>query len=805
MQKIYHGLSKEEVSNNQIKYGLNEITKIKRKNFLLIFIQEFNDWLIIVLLIAALVGLIVDRNALFETFIIILILFINALIGSLQEIKAFKTLEGLKTLSNHKSKVIREGIIELVEPKYLTIGDIVVLEKGDKVDADMLVIKSNDLSLDEAILTGESIPINKRIEDKIHSGTFIVKGNGLGQVESIGMNSKLGNIATNLLDSEKQLTPLEEKLAQVGKMIGLISILICFIVFVIELVLGYQMIDAFKSAVSLAVAAIPEGLATVVTVCLAIGVGKMAKENVIIKRLSCVETLGCSNVICTDKTGTLTENKLNIVSVYENELLTNESFNKVSRKLLQYLTILSNSEIDTVDPIDLATKNFLNELDFKFTHYQIKEVTPFNSEAKYMNVKVLLISDEITIYKGAIEVISRLCGIMDDNMLKNANLMMSKGYRVIAIATKNEGLGLIGLQDLPRKDVINSISTAKRAGVNTIMITGDHPKTAYTIASQLNIVNKVDEVISKEEFDKLNDEQLLNNIERYKVYARVNPLDKAKIIKAWQKKGMVVAMTGDGINDAPALKNADIGCAMGSGAEISKDNADLIIVDNNYNTIVKAIKNGRSIYENIKRCCKYLFSSNIGEVLTILIVTLLSLVLKVDLGIPLLPIHLLWINVITDSLPAFGLGIIKAEDDLMKNPPRKKTESFFDRKMVKEILLMGSVIGGLTIIVYFIGLRLNPIYASTMAFLTLSTSQLIHAYNCSSKRSIFNLKTFSNKFLNLSFIIGMTLQVLVIYVKPLSTLFKLKPLPLFYLMICLIIALLVILFSEMFKKTSKRK
>lgn len=804
MNKNFKGLSEKEVLDNQNKYGNNEIIEKKRKNFFLIFIHEFNDWLIIILLIAALVGIIVDRDSLFETFIIILILLINATIGAIQEVKAFKTLEGLKKLSNHKTKVIRNSKIIEIEPKYLTIDDIVLLEKGNLIDADMIVLESNDLSIDESILTGESISIDKRINDFLSSGTYIIRGNGIGKVRSIGMKSKLGEIAGSLIDVEKELTPIEEKLAGVGKIIGLISIIICIFIFVIELLLGYTLIDSFKSAVSLAVAAIPEGLATVVTVCLAIGVSRMAKENVIIKRLACVETLGCSNVICTDKTGTLTENKLKVINIYENRLYKKDEFNKISDSFLKYLAILSKTEILNLDPVDLAIEHLLKELNYNFNDYQIKQVTPFNSEAKYMSVKVLLINEQITIYKGAIEVISKICATMDENALKNANIMMDKGYRVIAIATKDKFLGLLGMQDLPKNDVINSISLAKRAGIKTVMITGDHPKTAFMIAEQLNIASDSSEVITKEEFDLLTEKQLEENVTKYSVYARVSPSDKAKIVKAWQKRDMVVAMTGDGINDAIALKNADIGCAMESGAEISKNSSDLIIVDNNYNSIVKAVKNGRSIYENIKKCCKYLLSSNIGEVLTILVISLLSLILNINLGIPLLPIHLLWINVITDSLPAFGLGIMHGTSDLMKIPPRNKKDSFFDKRMIKDILFMGFIIGFLTIIAYFIGLRLNPIYAQTMAFFTISTSQLFHSYNCSSNRSILNNNLVKNKFLNISFIVGLLLQILVLYSPKISILFKLKPLPMSYLIICILLAFSTIVFNEILKRFTNK-
>lgn len=804
MEKKYEGLTDIETRNNQEKYGLNEIKQVKRKNFIITLINEFNDWLVIILILAAFISLVVDRNSLFESMIIIMILFINAIIGAIQEIKAHKTLDGLKKISSHKVKVIRNNKVVVIEPIYLTIDDIVLLEKGNIIDADMILLEASEISIDESILTGESINIEKKKNDYIYSGTYLVNGNGIGKVINIGMKSKVGLIANEIINVKEEITPLEEKLAQIGKIIGLIAIFICLIVFVIELLLGISVLEAFKSAVSLAVAAIPEGLTTVVTVCLAIGVRRMAKENAIIKRLACVETLGCSNVVCTDKTGTLTQNKQNVVKIYKNKEYSKEQFNQLDTDFLNYINILSTSEnIEIIDPIDIALHDFILNRDFVYKDFNIIKVKPFNSLDKYMRVEVNYQGRKNILYKGAYEQLSNLVRIKPNNSFINIyNDFLENGYRVIAISNEDEILGLIACEDLPRKDVIKTILMANNAGVKTIMITGDHAKTAFSIASQLNITNDIEEVINKDKLDKLTDEELFLNIEKYKVYARVSPMDKVRIVDAWQKKGMIVAMTGDGVNDAPALKKADIGCAMGNGAEISKECADIILVDSNYNTIIKAIKNGRGIYENIKRCCKYLLSSNIGEVLTILIVVLLSLITKIDLGIPLLAIHLLWINVITDSLPAFGLGLLDNSDELMKKKPRDKKEHFFDKNMSLDILFMGTVIGLITVITYFIGLRINNQIAPTMAFFTLSTSQLFHSYNCINDKSIFNEKILKNKFLNISFIIGLLLQFLVIYNSKVNVIFKLKPLKFPILLLCLLMSLLVILFSEI-KKSLK--
>ena len=807
MKNNYIGLNDVEIKDNQKKYGLNELNKEKKDNVFIVYIKQFNDWLVIILILAALLSLIVDPHSLFESFIILLILFVNAFIGAVQEIKSAKTLEGLKKLTNHQTKVIRNNNIVLIEPKYLTIDDIVIIEKGIMVDADMVVLESTSLQIDESLLTGESLLVNKNIGENMYSGTFVVNGSGIGKVIKIGMNSKIGSIASELISIKEEITPLEDKLSQIGKIIGLIAILICICVFLIELLLKISLIEAFKSAVALAVAAIPEGLATVVTVCLAIGVKRMANQNAIIKKLASVETLGCSSIICTDKTGTLTENKQKVVNIYIDKLYDSNSFGNIDKKYLDMLYVTSKLDSDElIDPIDIAIINMLEKLNYNNASYKIEKLKPFNSTDKYLSCNYISNGKEYFIYKGAFDRLSNMVkNKLSNDMLKASDSMMEKGYRVIGLANKEEVLCIIGMQDTIRKDIVTTINQAKTAGLRTIMITGDHSKTAYSIACEVNIVREAKEVITKEELDLMSEEQLEKNIDKYSVFSRVDPLDKVKIIRAWQKRNKIVAMVGDGINDSIALKKADIGCVMGDGAEISKSSADIILTDSNYNTLIKAVKNGRGIYENIKKCVKYLLSSNIGEVLVIFLVLLISLITNINLGVPLLSIHLLWINLITDSLPAFGLGLMNPSDDLMKVPPRNHEENFFDKKMVTEILFMGVTIGLLSVIAYFIGLRIDSPYASTMAFFTLSTSQLIHSYNCSTERSVFNKKTLQNKFLNYSFIIGIVLQVVVLYISGLNTLFKLKPLPLNLLSISVLLSLLILIISEFRKKIENNK
>ena len=801
MSEKYIGLTDVEVKENQNKYGLNVLKEPKKQNVLMVFLKEFNDWLVIILIIAALLSVIIDKNSTIESIIIVFILLLNASIGTIQEVKAFKTLESLKNLSSHNVKVIRNNEIKWINPNELTVSDIVFIDKGNIVDADIRLLESNGIKTDESALTGESNDIYKEVDDIIYKATYITNGYGKGVVKAIGMNTKIGEIAKDLVKIKQEKTPLEDKLEQIGKVIGIVAIIICLGVFCIEMALKIPFIDALKSSISLAVAAIPEGLTAVVTVCLAIGVKKMAKENVIIKKLECVETLGCSNIICTDKTGTLTENKQKIVETYDYKT----GFNNPSKEFLEHLFISSNLENnEIIDPIDKAIFEYLKDKNIDINEYKIVSFTPFSSDKKYTKTAILYGKNTRTIYKGAFDIIAELTVKKPEKQMYQAfNKLMEKGERVIAIASEYEVIGLIGMEDSPRKNVYKTIDIAKNAGVKTIMITGDHSKTAYKIAKDLGICNEYKEVISHEELEKLSEKEYEKQIENYTVYARVTPLDKVKIVKKWQEKDMVVAMTGDGINDALALKNADIGCAMGSGTDISKEASDIILVDSNYNSIVNAIKNGRNIYDNIQKCTKYLLASNIGEVLTILIVTLISLISNVNLGIPLAPLQLLWINIITDSLPAFGLGVSLPDNDLMNQKPRKKSDHFFTKSITFDIIFYGISIGFLTVISYFIGLKLNENCAQTMAFVTISSSQLFHSYNCVTTKSVLKKNIFKNKLLGISFVIGMVLMMVVIYSNGINEVFLLEKLPVFEILISLFLASMIIVISELKKKVAK--
>lgn len=785
------GLSQEEVLTNQKKYGKNTYKEAKRPNPFWLFIAEFNDWLVIILIIAAILSLIVDHENLIESSIIMGILFLNATIGVIQEMKAFKTLDSLKKYNQHQVYVLRDNEKKLIDAKEITINDIIYLQKGDEIPADIRLKEVFNLSCDESILTGESIEISKNTNDLVYASTFVLSGNAIGEVVAVGMQTEMGKIASSLVSKDDKKTPLEIKLAQIGKVIGLIAIIICIGVFFLELALNIPILDAFKSAVSLAVAAIPEGLATVVTICLALGVGKMAKQNVIIKRLEAVETLGCSTVVCSDKTGTLTMNKQSLAKHYGNSLLT------------KYAAISANyqHEEKLIDPIDKAIND---EYQNKYP-YEVIQINPFDSNRKYMDLIIKEGKKTIHIYKGAYDILTEKVGLISSQeyMINNLKLMQ-EGYRVIAIGLDYQIIGLLAFYDPPRPQIEETIEIAKSAHVKTVMITGDHKETAFKIASQIGITKDKNSVISKEELDEINDEDLVKEVEKYDVYARVSPIDKVRIVNAWQKKGAIVAMTGDGVNDAPALKKADIGASMGSGCDLSKDSSDMIIVDNNYKTIIDAIRNGRGIYANIQKCTKYLLASNIGEVLSIVVVTILSLITGINYGIPLASLQLLWINIITDSLPAFGLGVEEADISLMYEKPREKNSNFFANGMGLEIIFIGICIGALTLISYFIGLKYFPAKASTMAFVTISTTQLLHAYNCRNNRSIFTKKIFKNRLLNSSLIIGLVLMLVVIYSNGINDVFSLEKLTYFELLIAIGIAFLIIIISEIRKKIINR-
>lgn len=827
------GLTTEEISKRNEKK--NELEKPKKESVVLKFIKELKDPLVIILIIAAVISLITSPSDWIESVIIVIVVLINATLGVFQENKAEKSLEALQKLTTPKTRVRRNGKVMVIDSVDVVVGDILILEAGDFISADARIIKCTNLKVDESALTGESLPVNKKssvieednlaIADQknmLFTSTYITDGNAEAVVTEIGMDTEIGKLANILNETTKQKTPLQIRLEEVGKVIGILSIAICIVVFLLELFTTrvdgkFYVLESFKTAVALAVAAVPEGLATVVTITLAIGVNKMAKQNAIIKKMPTVETLGSANIICSDKTGTLTINKMTVKRIYNEEMKTTDELTEKDYDLVKYFATCCTAKETQKgyigDPTEIALLELNKKVNNEYIYPQIIKELPFDSDRKMMSVLIEDGNRYLQITKGAPDIVLKRSLSTNEQIkeiIKANDQMADDALRVLGLGIRYYDeipseleennltfIGLVGMIDPPRTEVKTAILKAKQAGLVTIMITGDQLPTAVAIGKELNILNDKSEAISSNELAKLSDEELSNQIEKYKVYARVSPLDKVRIVKAWQKKDMVVAMTGDGVNDAPALKCADIGCAMEiTGTDVAKQAADMVLVDDNYTTIISAIEEGRNIYHNIKNVISYLLSSNIGEICTILFASIICIFGK-ELGVPLSPIHLLWINLITDTLPSIGLGMEKSSKDIMNQPPRSKNENIFQKELMVKILFEGILIGTITLIAYLLGERVDHMTGQTMAFLTLSTCQLFHAYNVKTDKRIFSKNILNNKTLNISFIVGFLMQIIVIYVPNVnSNIFKLSPLGLSNLMICIGLALAVIIITN---------
>jgi Ca2+-transporting ATPase len=856
------GLTNDQVLINKEQYGENKLKDKGKTSLIVRFLQSLLDPLILILIIAATVSLMVSGliekhispEEWFESAIIVLVVVLNSIIGIMQQSKAEKSLDALKKMSSPLTGVVRNGVEDLIPTSEIVVGDILLLEAGDILPADSRLIECANLKVDESALTGESVPIDKTSDTLLEetlslgdrhnilfSSTPITNGRAKAIVFSVGMDTQVGKIATMLLDDNNQSTPLQIKLAQVGKVISWLCLIVSVLVFVLEIlaesitsaITVSSLLEAFKSAIALAVAVIPEGLATVITIVLALGVSKMAKANAIVKKLPAVETLGSTSVVCSDKTGTLTLNKMSVVKIYKDKLIDAKDCKKDYSKFISYFALCSdakiivedNEERSIGDPTELALIHLNNKSGLNIDGIERVGEIPFDSERKLMTVIVKIDNQLISITKGAPDVIISK-GTIDtnqdkdkamSNFIKVNNQLADNALRVLGLGIKyldsipedlstlEDNLliqGMVGMIDPPRSEVKSAIEEAKKAGIKTVMITGDYISTAKAIASQLGILNPGDKAISSKELSTLSDEYLLEHISEYSVYARVNPSDKVRIVNIWQKNNRVVAMTGDGVNDSPALKRADIGCAMGiTGTNVTKEVADMVLMDDNYSTIILAIKEGRNIYSNLKKCVKYLLASNIGEALTIFAVSLIAVIIGSNIGVPLAPIHLLWINLITDSLPAFALGMEKAENDVMDHKPRDKNEGFFAHGLGIEIIIQGIFIGGITIAAFFLGLKVfnNEVIGQTMAFFTLSGTQLFHSFNIKSSHSIFSKSTFNNRFLILSFLVGFGLQFLVIYTPGLNNLFGFTALSILPLLISIILGASTILLSEIMK------
>ena len=840
-----NGLSDEEVLKRQASYGLNQLSSQKKQSIVVKFLLQFIDPLIILLLVAALVSIIVDPGEWVDSLIILIVVIFNAVLGVYQENSAEKSLEALKRLSAPSAKVIRNGERLTIDAKELTVGDIVIIEAGDYIPSDGRIIEAYNLQIDESSLTGESIAVNKNtdiIEDDdvsladqknmAFASTVCTYGRGKMIITSVGMNNEVGKIAGMLQENSDQSTPLQLKMAQISKVIGIMCVLICVIVFGLEWLNGESVLVAFKTAVALAVAAIPEGLATVVTIVLSIGVTKMVKNNAIVKKLPAVETLGSANVVCSDKTGTLTQNKMTVVKTYLPEYgikkFDDHEHADDVKKMLRYFTLCSDAELKIDngeivlfgDPTETAmvyASYLLN--DTKENLYQEYKRTcelSFDSKRKMMSVFYETKDGIYSFTKGAPDEILRRSNNVNKKDFEAYEQMADEALRVLAVGIRKwdsipdnlssdnvendlSFIGMIGMIDPPRVEVKAAINEAKMGGIVTVMITGDHITTAKAIASELGILTAGKKAITGKQLDAMDDNTLDKEIADIAVYARVAPEHKVRIVKAWQRKNAVVAMTGDGVNDSPALKAADIGCAMGiTGTDVSKESADMILTDDNFATIIKAVKQGRGIYQNIKKDVQFLLSSNIGEVITIFLASVIG-VFGYSVGVPLSPVHLLWVNLITDTLPAFALGMEEIDDDVMKEKPRSKDESFFANGLGWTICYQGVMIGLLTLCSYLIGNSYSHEVGQSMAFVTLAISQLLHAFNIKSDKSVFNKQVFNNKYLWLSLIVGLLLQSLIMYVPFFSSIFGLAALDGMHIMVALGLAACPVVMVEIVK------
>ena len=849
------GLNQQQVEQSLAKHGKNMLEEKKKTPLFIKFLLQFKDPLIIILMIAAIISVVVDPHEWIESVIIAVVVLINAILGVYQENKAEKSLEALKKMSASTCKVIRNNSLQTINATDLVVGDIILVEAGDSIPADARIIECTNLKVEEAALTGESVPVDKHsnyidkedialgdMKNCLFSSTYVTNGKARAIVTSVGMNTEIGKIANMLNEQKEELTPLQQKLNKVGSAIGILALGVCAVVFILEMIAinwdWSKFSEAFITAVALAVAAIPEGLATVVTIVLSIGVTKMSKQNAIVKKLPAVETLGSCNVICSDKTGTLTQNKMTVTKIYLDEIKDVKDITAEEKRMITYFAICCDASIEKKngtfvrigDPTELALLDVNIACGENIKNYQRLLDIPFDSERKLMTTVIKVNDKFVSITKGAPDRVINL-SINNKDILDKANKanseMATNALRVLALGIKEFDylpkveelendltfVGLVGMIDPARPEVKDSIKVATKAGIKTVMITGDHIVTACAIAKELGILKDGDRAITSQELDELSDEYLAEHIHEFSVFARVAPKDKVRIVEAWQKNDAICAMTGDGVNDAPALKKAEIGCAMGiTGTDVSKEAADMILTDDNFSTIVSAVKQGRGIYDNIRKCVKYLLSSNIGEVLTIFVASLLTAFGILNLGTPLAAMHLLWINLITDSLPAFGIGMEEAEESIMDQKPRSKKEGFFADGYAWKIVFEGIIIGLVTLVAYVLGSyafgleeEIAHSVGQTMAFLTLSSTQLFHAYNVKSKHSVFSKKSYKNSFMNFAFILGFSLQVIVIYMVGVRDLFEFTPLTFVQFIICIGLSLVMVVIMEIHKLIERRK
>lgn len=845
-----NGLSSNEALRRLEKYGKNKLVTKKKKTLFKQFLSQLKDVMIYILIIAAIISAFLGEIS--DALIILLVIVINAVIGVVQESKAEKALDALKELSTPKALVKRDGSLKEILSEDIVPGDIVIIDAGRYIPGDLRLIDTANLKIEESAFTGESVPSEKDasfLPDKeipigdqnnmAFMSTLATYGRGVGVVVGTGMNTEIGKIAKMIEQEENDETPLQKKLSELGKILGFLAVGICIIIFIISFFQGRDLLEMFLTSISLAVAAIPEGLPAIVAIVLALGVQRMVKKNAIIRKLPAVETLGSVSIICSDKTGTLTQNKMTVTNVYTNDSYIKESefnLNENESKLLVDCMVLCNDATyseknQTGDPTEIALLessfklNILKEKlekDFK----RIDEI-PFDSDRKLMTTVNLVDNNKARVFtKGALDSILSICNKISINgklldftkeykakVLENSNIMSDKALRVLAFAYKDISkenivldslekdlifIGMVGMIDPPRLEVKDSIKLCKSAGITPVMITGDHKNTAFAIANELGIAENISQAITGHEIDKFKEEEFNEKIINYRVFARVSPEHKVKIVKAFKSHGNIVSMTGDGVNDAPSLKAADIGVAMGiTGTDVSKGASDMILTDDNFSTIVSAVEEGRKIYLNIKKSIVFLLSCNLGEILTLFTAILLNW------NSPLQPIHILWVNLITDSFPALALGVDKTKEDVMNNPPRNPKESIFVKSDKVQLIINGVLIGGITLFAFKLGERLyadSLIHAQTMAFVVLSVSQLFLSLSLrSNTKSAFSLGLFSNKYLVYSILLGIFLQVIIISISFIANIFKVTPLLLYDWIVVILVSLIPFAINEILK------
>ncbi|ELC8400622.1 calcium-transporting P-type ATPase, PMR1-type [Clostridium perfringens] len=845
-----NGLSSTEALRRLEKYGKNKLETKKKKTLFKQFLSQLKDVMIYILIIAAIISAFLGEIS--DALIILLVIIINAVIGVIQESKAEKALDALKELSTPKALVKRDGSLKEILSEDIVPGDIVIIDAGRYIPGDLRLIDTANLKIEESAFTGESVPSEKDssfLPDKeipigdqnnmAFMSTLATYGRGVGVVVGTGMNTEIGKIAKMIEQEENDETPLQKKLSELGKILGFLAVGICILIFIISFFQGRDLLEMFLTSISLAVAAIPEGLPAIVAIVLALGVQRMVKKNAIIRKLPAVETLGSVSIICSDKTGTLTQNKMTVTTVYTNDSYIKESefnLNDNESKLLVDCMVLCNDatyseKSQTGDPTEIALLespfklNILKEkLEKEFK--RIDEI-PFDSDRKLMTTVNLVDDKKARVFtKGALDSILSICNKISINgklldftkeykakVLENSNIMSDKALRVLAFAYKDISkenivldslekdlvfIGMVGMIDPPRLEVKDSIKLCKSAGITPVMITGDYKNTAFAIANELGIAEDISQAITGHEIDKFKEEEFNEKIINYRVFARVSPEHKVKIVKAFKSHGNIVSMTGDGVNDAPSLKAADIGVAMGiTGTDVSKGASDMILTDDNFSTIVSAVEEGRKIYLNIKKSIVFLLSCNLGEILTLFTAILLNW------NSPLQPIHILWVNLITDSFPALSLGVDKTKEDVMNNPPRNPKESIFVKSDKVQLIINGVLIGGITLFAFKLGERLyadSLIHAQTMAFVVLSVSQLFLSLSLrSNTKSAFSLGLFSNKYLVYSILLGIFLQVIIISISFIANIFKVTPLLLYDWIVVILVSLIPFAINEILK------